>query len=252
MGKIITLATQKGGTGKSTVLMHVAHDFHLNGFSVCILDTDDQLTLANFEKSRGLLKAAKESEGVDLDYPSVQSITSKQPYREFISKIKDRFDYILIDTKGEFNQFQYDLIRLSDFVICPVAPSELDLNPTVLVSDAVEHENGQRSESEPKIGMAYCITKADGSNTLKHVVSLIKEKTKRTVVMPYMRKADPVTACTGIGLTVFDAAKSFTQVKKLINMERAEDAKSSLDKAVVLKVAEELKEMAACIRGLIK
>lgn len=252
MGKILTLATQKGGTGKSTVAIHIGHALALAGYSVCLIDTDEQLSVANFERKRNLLKAAEESEGMSLDFPVVQSITSKQPYREFLAKIKGRFDYIIIDTKGEFTQFQFDLLRLSDFVICPVAPSELDLDPTILVSDAVEHENGQRAESDSKIGMAYLISKADGSNTLKHVVGLIKEKTKRPVVTPYMQKADPITACSGIGLTVLDAANFFTQSKKLINIERAADAKSYLDKDAVTKLATEIKEMTECVRGLVK
>lgn len=247
---IISFTTQKGGTGKSTTVTNVAHALLLAGYSVCILDTDEQATIVSFDQSRRLLTTSAEAEGIDLSFPMVQSLTSKQPYREFIERIRSRFDYILIDTKGEFSQFQYDLVRLSDFVVCPIAPSEFDFRPTILVHDAVNHENNQRKDDGGKIGMAYCITNADNTNTLKHIVGLVEQETGRPILSPYMRKSDAIRSCAGVGLTVFDAERSLKEVKRVINAERSMDAQSSIDKDTVEGVCRDIRAIADHLRSL--
>ena len=45
-GKIVTLATQKGGTGKSTIALNIGHALHCKGVRVAIVDSDEQLGLS--------------------------------------------------------------------------------------------------------------------------------------------------------------------------------------------------------------
>lgn len=247
---IYVYANQKGGTGKSTSVINMAHALHLEGYKVCIIDTDNQGTVSSFDSNRRMLLASDLCEGMDLSYPVVQSIDSKSPYRAFIEKIRDRFDYILIDTKGEFNQFQFDLIRLADCVICPIAPSAFDLNPTILVHEAVEHENSQRASSSTKLKMAYTISMADGTNTQKHIVSKLEKLTGRKIIEPYTRKSDSVRALCGVGITPMDAMTNVSRANRIINAERDEETTVHLDKSTIDKIAGEMRSAAEFLRGI--
>lgn len=144
-GKIVTLATQKGGTGKSTLCLSIGHALHKHfGVKVAIVDSDEQASALSFYGQRRITANEPELEGFDMSFPEVAKLNSSGPYRKQLERITEFYDVVLVDTKGEFQQFQLDLIRMSDYVLSPVQASEFDLEPTKLVRDAVEHENTQR------------------------------------------------------------------------------------------------------------
>lgn len=163
-GKIILLATQKGGTGKSTIVLNVGHALHKRGVKVAIVDSDIQATAFSFYSQRRITMNEGELEGFDMTFPEVAMITSGAPYRKQLSRIAEFFDVVIIDTKGEFEQFQHDLLRMSDYVVSPIQASEFDLEPTKLVRDAVLHENNQR-EPDERLGLSYVMSKVNPSPT---------------------------------------------------------------------------------------
>lgn len=241
---IIPFVTKKGGTGKSTSVVHVAQCLHDKGHKVCILDTDKkQTSVDNFARKRKLLAMEPEAENFDLSYPAVQCIYEDDNYREFIEKIQDRFDFILVDTKGDFDQFHYDLLRYAELVVCPIAPSELDYDASELVHKAVTHENRQRSEDQNALSLVYSVNQADGSNTLKHVKSLIETKLDRPVLTPDIRMSDAIKAPMGAGLTVFDLAKNYHTGKQLLNLNRDSKNQSHLTKNIVNSLSDDFEQM---------
>ena len=80
-GKIILLATQKGGTGKSTIVLNVGHALHKRGVKVAIVDSDIQATAFSFYSQRRITMNEGELEGFDMTFPEVAMITSGAPYR---------------------------------------------------------------------------------------------------------------------------------------------------------------------------
>ena len=123
-GKIVTLATQKGGTGKSTLCLSIGHALHKHfGVKVAIVDSDEQASALSFYGQRRITANEPELEGFDMSFPEVAKLNSSGPYRKQLERITEFYDVVLVDTKGEFQQFQLDLIRMSDYVLSPVQAS---------------------------------------------------------------------------------------------------------------------------------
>jgi cellulose biosynthesis protein BcsQ len=81
-GKIVTLATQKGGTGKSTLCLSIGHALHKHfGVKVAIVDSDEQASALSFYGQRRITANEPELEGFDMSFPEVAKLNSSGPYR---------------------------------------------------------------------------------------------------------------------------------------------------------------------------
>lgn len=247
-GKIVLAATQKGGTGKSTSVLSIAHAMaYYFDKKVAVVDSDEQATALSFYSQRKITANEPELEGISMAFPEVAKITEASPYRKQIDRIKEFYDVIIVDTKGEFKQFQHDLIRMSDFVLVPVQASEFDTEPTKLVSDAVAHENAQRDDDE-KVGIAYIMNKVNTqANSTKFIARIIKEDIGGEVIEPPIPVLDVIPSAAALGFTVIDIANFPTQAKKIINKRREEGEKASIDKAQSSEIAKIYKIIAEAI-----
>ena len=81
-GKVVLFATQKGGTGKTTTCISLAHAMSCHfGKKVAIVDSDEQATALSFYSQRKITANEPELQGVNLGFPEVAKITSGSPYR---------------------------------------------------------------------------------------------------------------------------------------------------------------------------
>lgn len=240
MGKcrIITLAAQKGGPGKSTACLNVGHALHKMGYKVAILDTDErQATAFSFYGQRRLTLHDPLLEGFDMSFPEVAQLSPKSPYRKQIERIREFFDVILIDTKGEFEQFQLDLVRMSNYVLTPVQASEFDLEPAKLVMEAVRHENSQRGDDE-QVGLSYLLSKVNpNANTTKHIARQIND-TNSHLMANYIPVVDLMPAISALGFTALDAAEKPSLINRVVNNARIDGEKASFDRELVSDLAE--------------
>ncbi|HFT7662629.1 TPA: ParA family protein [Aeromonas veronii] len=242
-GKIVTLATQKGGTGKSTIALNIGHALHCKGVRVAIVDSDEQASAVSFYGQRRITANESELVGFDMGFPEVAKISSNAPYRKQLERITEFYDVVIVDTKGEFDQFQHDLLRMSDYVISPVQASEFDLEPTKLVRDAVSHENTQR-ESDEQLGLSYVLSKVNPSaNSTKHVARLIGDM-ECHLMSRSIRTADVISAVSALGFTILDAAKNTSMINQVINKRRHPSERASFDKDQVLDIAESVNQIA--------
>lgn len=228
-GKIVVLATQKGGTGKSTLGLSIGHALHKKGLKVAIVDTDEQATAVSFFGQRRITSNEEELQGFDMTFPEVAKVASTSPYRKQLLRIAEFYDVVIVDTKGEFEQFQHDLIRLSNYVLSPVQASEFDLEPTKLVLQAVQHENSQREEEE-HLGLSYVLCKVNPSaNSTKHIARMISEMGCH-LMNASVKTADVIAAVSGLGFTVLDAFENTSLINQVINKRRLAGERASFDK----------------------
>jgi chromosome partitioning protein len=243
-GKIVTLATQKGGTGKSTLCLSIGHALHKHfGVKVAIVDSDEQASALSFYGQRRITANEPELEGFDMSFPEVAKLNSSGPYRKQLERITEFYDVVLVDTKGEFQQFQLDLIRMSDYVLSPVQASEFDLEPTKLVRDAVEHENTQRDEDE-QLGLSYIMSKVNPqANSTRRIARLISDM-DCNVMTGSLKNADVVSAVSGLGFTLIDAASNTQLCNQVVNKRRGAGERASFDRDQVLEMANSIQLIA--------
>ncbi|MGI9400055.1 MAG: AAA family ATPase, partial [Rhizobiaceae bacterium] len=119
-GRIITIAQQKGGSGKTTLSLNLAAALSANGRTVAILDTDPQGSLGRWFMSRCERRG---DETPDLGFRTASAWGARYEARE----LAKNYDYVLIDTPPKMGVDGRPAIEVADLIIVPVSPSPLDL-----------------------------------------------------------------------------------------------------------------------------
>ncbi|NQU64908.1 MAG: ParA family protein [SAR324 cluster bacterium] len=114
--KVITLANQEGGCGKSTAILNLAIEFASKGDRVLLIDTDPQ------RSSYETLKIRQDA--------LVHTVVAYSNLYETLAKYEDQYGYIFIDTPPHADEVVALSIVCSDIVIIPVQDSPLDIMST--------------------------------------------------------------------------------------------------------------------------
>jgi chromosome partitioning protein len=126
----ITLASQKGGTGKSTIAIGLAVAAMEDGERVCMLETDPQGTISNWGVRR------------DNREPAVERITDQfQLERMLRMLVRRSYTLAVIDTPGSDNDITTAAIRLADLCLIPARPSLADIEAAYPTFKAVHRSD---------------------------------------------------------------------------------------------------------------
>ena len=133
---IIVVSNEKGGTGKSTICMHLAIKLLQEGFSVATIDLDGrQGTLTKYIENR---KHFRQNQGIYLPtpehycyIPESNPMLYENSLKNLEQRIKDcskKFDAIIIDTPGTKNYLFDAAHKYADTLITPISDSMIDLS----------------------------------------------------------------------------------------------------------------------------
>jgi chromosome partitioning protein len=131
--KVITVAQQKGGTGKSTLAAHIATYFALSGRSAALIDIDPQASLAQWYEIR------KENGVATAPSLAFYAVSGWRVQPE-IQALKHRADVIVIDSSPHAQNETRTAIREADLTLIPAQPSPTDLWATKTTVKLVEQE----------------------------------------------------------------------------------------------------------------
>lgn len=128
LSKVITIAQQKGGTGKTTLAVHLALAFiKYHKFKVAIIDTDPQGSLGKWFMIRSEKKISNEN----LTFKTA-SLWGAQYESKLLKK---DHDIVIIDTPPKIESDARPAIEAADLVLIPVAPSHVDFWATEAIID---------------------------------------------------------------------------------------------------------------------
>ncbi len=138
MSKVIVVGNEKGGSGKSTLSIHLAISYLYAGYKVATIDLDGrQGTLTHYIENR--VKYANDHK-LTLPMPEHLVVTpsqfsSKKTSAEDeaqldaeISDLKLDYDIIIIDTPGTYHHLSNAGHKNADILITPVNDSLVDLD----------------------------------------------------------------------------------------------------------------------------
>lgn len=120
-GQVITVAQQKGGAGKTTLVTHLAVALAQSGQSVAVVDIDPQGSLSRWMETREA--AGPEAGQAPLTH---RQITGWRTQGE-VEKLARDHDWVLIDSPPHMETEARIAMRAAALVLVPVQPSPMDL-----------------------------------------------------------------------------------------------------------------------------
>lgn len=162
MAKVISFSNQKGGVGKTTTTGAIAAGYKLKGYKVLCVDLDPQ---SNLSFSSGaetedcptiyeILKGEAKTSFSIQKMPSFDIIASNillsgieleftQTGREYLLKealnsVKNKYDYIFIDTPPALSILTVNAFTASDYIIIPMLADIFSLQGIAQLSETID------------------------------------------------------------------------------------------------------------------
>ena len=129
---IITVAQQKGGSGKTTLAVNLGVALAAAGHSVALLDTDPQGSLGRWFMAR---VERLGDPGMEFATASAWGVSYE------CDKLRKAYDFVIVDTPPKVDADLRPALRVADLVLIPVASSHVDLWATEGVLDLAARED---------------------------------------------------------------------------------------------------------------
>ena len=134
LSKVITISQQKGGTGKTTLAVHLAMAFiKYHDLKVAIIDTDPQGSLGKWFMIRTEKKVSNEN----LTFKTASLWGAQYEAKT----LKNDHDIIIIDTPPKIESDARPSIEAADLVLIPMAASHVDFWATGAIVEIAKKAN---------------------------------------------------------------------------------------------------------------
>jgi chromosome partitioning protein len=146
--KVVGVVNTKGGSGKSTVAIHLAHAALEDGRDVCLIDADTQGTVKDWASVRADNRKT----------PRVIYDDDPLSLHGTIERLQN--DLVIVDSPGGLSEITGEVLGISDLALVPVTPSMLDL------WGMEEFEEIMRERAERGLKVALVTTKYSHASKL--------------------------------------------------------------------------------------
>lgn len=259
MGKIIAVANQKGGVGKTTTSITLSAMLAKKGKKVMLIDADPQ---GNATSGIGLEKEMEKSvyellvedisakevikdtniknlkicpSNINLagaEVELVSMISREQRLKEKLEEVKDEFDYIIIDCPPSLGLITLNAFTASNSVLIPIQCEYYaleGLGQLINTINIVKKHLNKNLEVEGALLTMYDIRTNLSNQVVKEVKNYFGDKVYKTVIPRNVKLSEAPSY--GMPITVYDAkskgAKSYEKfVRELLkNNETVQKAK---------------------------
>ena len=198
--KTITIVNQKGGVGKTTSTVNLGVGLAQAGNRVLLVDDDPQhsltislgirnadedldITLATAMQAEIRDESVHSSEGVDLLPANIElsgvemslfnAMSREQVLKSVLSRVKENYNYILIDCMPSLGLMSINALAAADSVIIPSAPDFLSTKGLNLLIRTISRV---RRQINPKLKIdGILMTMVDGrTNNAKSIIASLR------------------------------------------------------------------------------
>ena len=237
MGKTIFVGARKGGVGKTMTAASLGFGLAKQGKRVLLLDCDSQHSLTvsmgvrepdkltatltsvmtdiinehDIDPTAGILR---HSEGVEflpansgltgIELALTQLIGRETILRQYIEKVKDKFDYVVIDTAPTLDLLTINALAAADSVIIPVCPKYLDALGLELLLKAVAQIKRQINSSLAINGILLTIVDRR-VNLTREVIASIEQTYGNNIRIfgEYIPRSVKAAECSAQGVSIY-------------------------------------------------
>lgn len=215
MAKIISIANQKGGVGKTTTSINLGASLSHEGKSVLVIDLDPQanatlglginkenvifssydIFVNNINPSDAIIETTVDNMDLlpsSIELARVELLSSfdlgECPLYDLIKGLKDKYDYILLDCPPSLGTLTKNALCSSDSVLIPVQCEyfALDgLTQFITTLDGVRKNNKMRNKKIQIEGILLTMLdnrSAFGFEIVSEVKEFFKEKVFKTII----------------------------------------------------------------------
>ena len=246
MGKVISVANQKGGVGKTTTTINLSTFLAKKGKTVLLIDADPQgnatsgvgaekdvefstydilATDAGMEQAlektmiKNLLVCPSDINLAGAEVELVSMMSREQRLKEKLEDIKDSFDYILIDCPPSLGLITLNAFTASDSVLIPVQCEYYaleGLGQLINTINLVKKHLNKNLEVEGALLTMYDARTNLSNQVVKEVKKYFGEKVYKTVIPRNVRLSEAPSY--GMPITEYDprskGAKSYEKFTK--------------------------------------
>ena len=246
MGKIISVANQKGGVGKTTTTVNLSTILAKKGKKVLLIDTDPQgnatsglgvskdvelsvydILIGDTEFDETLQETAIKNlkvcpSNISLAGAEVQLVSMmsrEQRLKTKLDKIKDQYDYILIDCPPSLGLVTLNAFTASDSVLIPVQCEYFaleGLGQLLNTVNLVKKHLNKNLEIEGALLTMYDARTKLSNQVVKEVKKYFENKVYKTVIPRNVRLSEAPSY--GMPITIYDprskGAKAYEKFAK--------------------------------------
>lgn len=226
MGKIVSIANQKGGVGKTTTSINLAASLALLGKKILLIDLDpqgnattgvginkgdinksvydllrgtamvDEVVLKTEFKNLWMIPATIQLAGIDIELIEKSKVSPgfRKAYqlKEHMEGVKEKYDYIIIDCPPSLGMITTNALTASDSVIIPVQCEFFALEGiTQLLNTIMLTQKNLNPNLDLEGVLLTMLSKSNlGLDVIEEIRSYFKDRVYDTIIPRLIRLAE--------------------------------------------------------------